>query len=171
MSSLPDIVYGSADPKDHSPAVTYSGNLALARVFPCSIDIEISYVGNTTRHLNGYSATNVVPVGSETTNNDFGPYFGGNGTFRLPCIHGPAYFNDELGIFKDFKIGDAGKLQIRLQGFNFLNRRFDTYQQYDCSLFLGFSNINTVTDNVATGGIPSSQAGHRSLQLAAKYYF
>jgi len=380
VSSLPDIVYGSADPTDHSPAVTYSWNLALAHVFPGSIHIETSYVGNTTRHLNGYSATNIVPLGSETTNNDFGPYFGGNfyqqrsrpffnfgdinlnrhnlssnynslqitasrakgwfnawltytygkglgdncedpfkhencytivpfdrsqainfsyyvvlpkvsqkylgnhavgnavldgwqisgieqygsgtpftdiaqggnlhneyggnqvigiygsypvpagkttggssypdtrvnisndsvtgtpdeaavpiltcdprkglkphqyfnpscfaapseghnGAFRLPYIHGPAYFNDELGIFKDFKIGDAGKLQIRFQGFNFLNRHFDTYQQYDSSLFLGFSNINTVPDNVATGGIPSSQTGHRSLQLAAKYYF
>src|ERR1035438_4287751 len=53
-STLPNIVYGSADPNDHSPAVTYSWNLAISHVFPASIHVETSYVGNTTRHLNGY---------------------------------------------------------------------------------------------------------------------
>ena len=99
------------------------------------------------------------------------PSQGHNGAFRLPYIHGPAYFNDGLGIFKDFKIGEAGKLQIRFQGFNFLNRKFDTYQQYGSSLYLGYSNVNVVLDNSATGGIASNLTDHRSLQLAAKYYF
>ena len=373
VSSLPDIVYGSADPDDHAPAVTYSWNLAISHVFPGSIHIETGYVGNTTRHLNGYSATNLVPLGSETTAKDGGPFFGGNfyqqrsrpffnfgdinlnrhnlssnynslqipasrakgwfnawftytygkglgdncedpfnhqncytivpfdrsqavnfsyyivlpkvsekhlgnhllgnavldgwqisgieqygsgtpftdipqggnlhneyggnqiigifgsypapapytgqtvtisndsvagtpdeaavpfitcdprkglkahqyfnpscfsapyeghnGTFRLPYIHGPASFNDELGIFKDFKIHESNRLQIRFQGFNFLNRHFDNYQQFDSSLFLGFSNIGVVPDNASTGGIATTMTGHRTLQAAVKYYF
>ncbi len=379
-STNPGVVYGSADPNDHAPAVTYSWNLAVARTLPASIHFETSYVGNTTRHLNGYTAINLVPLGSETTNNDSGPYFGGNyyqqrsrpyqsfgdiginrhdldsnynslqvtasratgwfhtwvtytygkalayncedpfnehncygaapfdrsqalnvsyyiilpkvsekylgnhkvgnavldgwqisgieqygsgspftdiaqggnlhneyggnqvigiygsypvpagtttggssysattvtisndsvtgspdevavpivscdprkglkahqyfnpscftapseghnGAFRLPYIHGPAYFNDELGIFKDFKIQETSKLQIRFQAFNFLNRSFDTYQQYDSSLYMGFSDINIAPDNASTAGVTTTRTGHRTFQAAAKYYF
>jgi hypothetical protein len=99
------------------------------------------------------------------------PSEGHNGAFRLPYIHGPAYFNDELGIFKDFKIQETSKLQIRFQAFNFLNRSFDTYQQYDSSLYMGFSNINIAPDNASTAGVTTTRTGHRTLQAAAKYYF
>jgi hypothetical protein len=379
-ASNPGVVYGSASPNDHAPAVTYSWNLAVSHVFPAAIHIEASYVGDTTRHLNGYSATNLVPLGSETTNADGGPYFGGNyyqqlsrpypsfgdidlnehnlgsnynslqvtasrakgwfnswltytygkglgdncedpffhqncytvvpfdrsqainfsyyiilpnisqthlgnhevvngvldgwkisgieqygsgtpftdipqggplhneysgnqsigiygsypvpagitskgvkynaatvnisgdsvagtpdevavpfitcdprkglaphqyfnpacfsapyeghnGSFRLPYIHGPSYFNDELGIFKDFKVRENQKLELRFQGFDFLNRSQDKYQQYDSSLYLGFNSINTPPSNASTGGVTTTRTGHRSVQVAAKYSF
>jgi hypothetical protein len=373
----PGVVYGSADPTDHGPAVTYSWNLALSHVFPAAVHVEASYVGDTSRHLNGYYETNVVPLGSETIASD-GPYFGGNyyqqkyrpypsfgdisfnehnlgsnyhslqvtasrakgwfnswltytfgkalgdtcedafihqncygvvpfdrsqsinysyyiilpnvsknhlgdhkvvngildgwkisgieqygsgtpftdipqggsnhneysgnqaigiygsiptppaiatstgvtsvsisndsvtgtpdetavpfvscdprkglkphqyfnpscftspgigqnGTFRIPYIHGPSYFNDELGLFKDFKIRETGKLELRVQGFDFLNRSQDTYQQYDSSLYLGYANgINTAPTNTSTGGVTTTRTGHRSVQVAAKYSF
>jgi hypothetical protein len=374
----PGVVYGSADPTDHATPVTYSWNLALSHSFPGAIHLETSYVGNTTRHLNGYYATNLVPLGSETTANDGGPYFGGNyyqqknrpyasfgdigynthnlgsnynslqvtasrskgwanawltytfgkslgdtcedafvhqncygvqpfdrsqavnfsyylilpdvsakhlgnhkvvngildgwkisgieqygsgtpftdipqgganhneysgnqvigiygsylasespasaaygmqsigisndsvngtpdeaavpiitcdprkglkphqyfnpscfsapseghnGQFQLPYIHGPAYFNDEIGLFKDFKIREGSRLELRFQGFDFLNRSFDTYLQYDSSLYLGYTDLNTVPTNNASGGVSTVRTGHRSVQLAAKYYF
>jgi hypothetical protein len=368
----PGVVYGSANPKDHAPAVTYSWNLAISHVFPAAIHVETSYVGNTTRHLNGYSATNLVPLGSETTAHDGGPYFGGNyyqqlyrpyasfgdidlnehnlnsnynslqvttsrskgwfnswltytfgkglgdvcedpfarhncygvvpfdrsqsinfsyyiilpnisekhlgnhaavngildgwkisgieqygsgtpftdipqggplhneysgnqaigiygsfldpyasnasvsisndsitgtpdeaavpvlscnpakglkphqyfnpscfsapyeghnGSFHLPYIHGPSYFNDELGLFKDFKIHEAQKLELRFQGFDFLNRSQDKYQQYDSSLYLNLVNQGTAPQNASTAGVTTTRTGHRSIQLAAKYYF
>ncbi|MGA8940175.1 MAG: hypothetical protein WB439_13520, partial [Acidobacteriaceae bacterium] len=99
------------------------------------------------------------------------PYEGHNGTFRLPYIHGPAYFNDEIGLFKDFKFRGANKLEVRVQGFDFLNRSFDTYQQYDSSLYLGFANLNSPPTNASTAGVTTTRVGHRSIQLAAKYYF
>ncbi len=374
----PAIVYGSANLNDHGPAVTYSWNLALSHVFPAAIHVETSYVGNTSRHLNGYTATNLVPLGSETTAKDGGPYFGGNyyqqlyrpyqtygdidlnehnlgsnyhslqvtasrakgwfnawltytygkalgdicedpfvhqncytvvpfdrsqainfsyyiilpnvsakhlgnhmvvngildgwkisgieqygsgtpftdipqggplhneysgnqtigiygsypanvvpagaaypnvtvnisgdsvagtpdevavpvitcdprkglkahqyfnpscfsapyeghnGSFKLPYIHGPSYFNDELGIFKDFKIHETNKLEVRFQGFDFLNRSQDRYQQYDSSLYMGYTNINTPPTNASTAGVTTTRTGHRTVQLAAKYYF
>jgi len=373
-ASNPGVVYGSADPRDHAQPVTYSWNLALSHVFPSAIHVEAGYVGNTTRHLNGYTATNLVPLGSETTTADGGPYFGGNyyqqlhrpfasfgdigmnthnlgsnyhslqvtasrtkgwfnswltytfgkalgdicedpfvhqncysivpfdrsqslnysyfiplpdisakhlgnhaiangildgwrisgieqygsgtpftdvpqgganhneysgnqeigiygsfpdqvapyvgqsvsisndsvtgspdesavpfvscdprkglkahqyfnpscfsapyeghnGTFRLPYIHGPAYFNDEIGLFKDFKIHETNKLEIRAQAFDFLNRSFDTYQQYDSSLYMGFSGLNSPPTNASTAGVTTTRTGHRSIQFAAKYYF
>ena len=377
-ASNPGVVYGSADRTDHQPAVTYSWNLAVAHNLPAAIHVETSYVANTTRHLNGYSTLNLVPLGSETTVNDGGPYFGGNyyqqrsrpfpsfgdiginrhnldsnynslqvtasrskgwfnawltytygkalayncednfnekncynpapfdrsqavnlsyyiilprvsekylgnhkignaaldgwkvsgieqygsgspftdiaqngvlhneyggnqvigiygtypanvipagaayptatvtisgdsvagtpdeaavpnvtcnpskglkahqyfnpscftapyeghnGVFRLPYIHGPAYFNDELGVFKDFQTGETARLEIRAQAFNFLNRAFDTYQPFDSNLYMGFTNINTAPTNVTTAGVTSTQTGHRSFQFAAKYFF
>jgi hypothetical protein len=377
-ASNPGVVYGSANPTDHAPAVTYSWNLAVSHVFPAAIHLEASYVGNTTRHLNGYSATNLVPLGSETTAADGGPYFGGNyyqqlhrpypsfgdidlnehnlgskynslqvtasrtkgwfnswltytfgkglgdlcedpfvhhncygvvpfdrsqainysyyiilpsvsakhlgnhkavngildgwkisgieqygsgtpftdipqggplhneysgnqtigiygsypanvvpagasygtyavnisgdsvagtpdevavpfvtcdprkglkahqyfnpscfsapyeghnGRFQLPYIHGPSYFNDELGLFKDFKVTESNKLELRFQGFDFLNRSQDKYQQYDPSLYLGYTNINTPPTNASTAGVTTTRTGHRTIQIAAKYFF
>jgi len=370
----PGVVYGSADPKDHGAAVTYSWNLALSHVFPAAIHVEASYVGDTTRHLNGYSATNLVPIGSETAAADGGPYYGGNyyqqlyrpyksfgdidlneynlnsnynslqvtasrskgwfnswltytlgkglgdicedpfarhncygvvpfdrsqainysyyvilpnisekhlgnhkavngvldgwkisgieqygsgtpftdipqgaplhneysgnqsigiygtvpalapytaqgpvsisndavtgspdeeavpfitcdprkglkahqyfnpscftapyeahnGSFHLPYIHGPSYFNDELGLFKDFAIRETQRLEIRFQGFDFLNRSQDKYQQYDSSLYLGYNNVNAPPTNAGTAGVTTTRTGHRSVQIAAKYYF
>lgn len=363
--SQPDTVYGTASLNDHQPAVTYSWSLAVAHILPAAVHFEASYVGNTTRHLSGYSTTNIVPLGSET-----GPYFGTyyaqlarpyksfgdiginlhnlnsnynslqvtasrskgwfnawltytygkalayncedpfnehncygpapfdrsqavnvsyylllphvsekylgnhkavnglldgwkisgieqystgtpftdiaqngslhneyggnqvigiygnssaannytspnlgseaitgtpdevavpfvtcdprkglkahqyfnpacfsapsqnhNGTFRLPYIHGANFFNDELGIFKEFALRDKSRLEIRFQSFNFLNRSSDTFQQYDSNLYLGFSTTGTAPDNAASAGTPSSRTGHRSFQFAAKYYF
>lgn len=360
----PGVVYGSADPNDHATPVTYSWNLALSHSFPSAVHLEASYVGNTSRHLNGFYATNLVPLGSET-----GPYYGTyyqqlyrpyksygdigynthnlgsnyhsmqvtasrskgwlnawltytfgkalgdtcedafnhqncysvepfdrsqsvnlsyylilpsvsarylgnhkvvnglldgwkisgieqygsgtpftdlpqgginhneysgnqvigiygttstahpagitttdevvngtpdeasvpfvtcdprqglqahqyfnpscftapsqghNGTFRLPYIHGPAYFNDEIGVFKDFKIREGQHLEIRAQGFDFLNRAFDTYLQYDTSLYLSYDFLNAPPTNASTAGVTTVRTGHRTVQLAAKYYF
>ena len=377
-ASNPGVVYGSADANDHATPVTYSWNLAVSHIFPAAIHLETSYVGNTTRHLNGYYATNLVPLGSETTAHDGGPYFGGNyyqqlyrpyksfgdigfnthnlgsnynsiqvtasrskgwfnswvtytfgkalgdtcedsfshqncygvepfdrsqslnvsyyillpdvsrqhlgnhkvlngvldgwrlsgieqygsgtpftdvpqgganhneysgnqvigiygtypanqapasaaygttsvsisndsvngtpdeaavpfvtcdprkglkahqyfnpgcfsapyeghnGTFKLPYIHGPAYFNDEIGIFKDFKVREHDKLELRFQGFDFLNRSFDEYLQYDSSLYMGYASLNAPPTNASTAGVTTVRQGHRSVQLAAKYYF
>jgi hypothetical protein len=379
-ASNPGVVYGSADPHDHGPAVTYSWNLAVSHAFPAGLHLEAGFVGNTSRHLNGYTQTNEVPLGAENINADGGPYFGGNyyqqlnrpypsfgdidynthnlganynslqvtasktkgpinawltytfgkalgdvcedsfihqncyglqpydrsqavnfsyyvnlpnvsakhlgnhrvvngvldgwkisgieqygsgtpftdvpqgspnhneysgnqvigiygsfpvpagvtsngvaygatsvsisndsingtpdesavpivtcdprkglkahqyfnpscfaspsignnGTFRLPYIHGPAYFNDEIGIFKDFNVREGNKLEIRFQGFNFLNRSFDTYQQYDNSLYMDFTSLNTPPANASTVGVTTTRTGHRTIQLEAKYYF
>jgi hypothetical protein len=376
----PGVVYGSADPHDHGPAVTYSWNLALSHEFPKGLHVEGSYVGNTSRHLNGFTQTNEVPLGAENINADGGPYFGGNyyqqlyrpyssygdidynthnlgsnynslqvtasktkgpinawltytfgkslgdvcedtfihqncygiqpfdrsqsvnfsyylilpnisakymgghkvvngildgwkisgieqygsgtpftdvpqgtpnhneysgnqvigiygsipvaagvtnkgvsysatsvsisndsitgspdesaepvitcdprqglkphqyfnpscfaspniganGTFRLPYIHGPAYFNDEIGVFKDFNVHENQKLEIRFQGFDFLNRSFDTYQQYDSSLYLDFTGLNAPPINATSDGVTTTRTGHRTVQLEAKYFF
>ena len=99
------------------------------------------------------------------------PYEAHNGSFHLPYIHGPSYFNDELGLFKDFAIRETQRLEIRFQGFDFLNRSQDKYQQYDSSLYLGYNNINAPPTNAGTAGVTTTRTGHRSVQIAAKYYF
>lgn len=365
LATIPATVYGTASTTDHSPAVTYSWNLALAKTLPQALKVEASYVGNTTRHLNGYAVLNAVPLGAEqgpyygsyydmmyrpyknyteidthehnlnsnynslqvtasrskgsynfwltytygkamayncedtfnerncynpapfdrsqalnvsyyiilprvsekylgnhravngaldgwqisgieqygsgtpfsdiatqsALNNEYGgtqvigiygdynpttfttlnlgnaaitgtpdelaepnvicnpakglkahQYFNPacftaptqfhNGTFHLPYIHGPASFNDEIGVFKDFKIREASKLQIRFQGFNFLNRPQDEFLQYDSHLYMGFGATGATTpDNLSTAGFTTNRTGHRTVQLEAKYYF
>ncbi len=39
----------------------------------------------------------------------------------LPVAYGPAFFNSDLSIFKNFAIKESMKLQIRAQAYNFLN--------------------------------------------------
>jgi hypothetical protein len=49
------------------------------------------------------------------------PQLGSNGTFNLPDIHGPAYFNSDLTVQRDFKVKEKQEFEIRMAGFNFLN--------------------------------------------------
>lgn len=49
------------------------------------------------------------------------PAVGQLGTIVWPYIHLPAYFDSDLGIFKNFKITERQSLQFRLQATNFLN--------------------------------------------------
>ena len=89
----------------------------------------------------------------------------------MPYVHGPAYFNDEIGLFKDFKVKETQKLEVRFQGFDFLNRSFDTYQEYDNSLYMDFTAPNAPPTNASTVGVTTVRTGHRTVQLEAKYYF
>ena len=46
---------------------------------------------------------------------------GTNGPNMLPATYGPAYFDSDLGLFKNFQMGENRKLQFRMQAYNFLN--------------------------------------------------
>jgi hypothetical protein len=49
------------------------------------------------------------------------PDFGQLGTFEWPYIHGPAYFDTDLGLYKAFKISESKQLQLRISTTNLLN--------------------------------------------------
>jgi hypothetical protein len=49
------------------------------------------------------------------------PAPGTNGSFNLPDIHGPMYFNSDLTLIKNVHINEKQSLQFRLAAFNFLN--------------------------------------------------
>ncbi len=46
---------------------------------------------------------------------------GQNGPTLLPAIYGPAFFNSDLGLFKNFQIKESMKAPFRIQAYNFLN--------------------------------------------------
>ena len=93
----------------------------------------------------------------------------------LPTVYGPAYFDSDLGIFKNFQIGsrESSHLQIRAQASNFLNHPLWSYPNSN-DLTLNF------TQNPSTGALTQAnqnfgtalyKQGLRIVEFQAKYYF
>jgi hypothetical protein len=103
-----------------------------------------------------------------------GPTNLSNGSYRLPYIHGPAYINDSLGLFKAFALGASRKLEVRGEAFNLFNHPWNEFIEYDSHMYMGFKTDGTPdssTNNNAAAGTADNKTGHRELSLAAKFYF
>lgn len=94
---------------------------------------------------------------------------GANGPQVMRPIYGPAFFNADLAIFKNFQISESKKLQFRINAYNFLNHPLWS--------FPGGSNL-TLSFDGATGklnnpnfGITTDKQGHRVIQAAVKFFF
>lgn len=66
------------------------------------------------------------------------PEVGSQGQYKMPDVHGPAFFNADLTVFKNFKLGEGKKLQFRMAGFNFMNHPLTSFNNQDTS------NINLI---------------------------
>ena len=87
---------------------------------------------------------------------------GTNGNWQLPYIHGPAYFNSDLAIFKTFNVTERQHVEFRLSAFNFLNHPLESFQ--------GGADT-TISFNYACGGSkPYSQGGPACLNGQGAYY-
>lgn len=93
---------------------------------------------------------------------------GQNGPTELPAIYGPSFFNWDMGLFKNFQIGESKKLQIRFNGYNFLNHPLWSFN--GTNLQLGFDGT-TGKVNTPDFGTVTEKQGHRVIQLAIKFYF
>jgi len=93
---------------------------------------------------------------------------GQNGPSVLPAIYGPAYFNSDLGIFKNFNFNENRKLQFRVNGTNFLNHPLWSFN--GSNLNLGFDSANGKVNTPLFGTVTQKQ-GHRIVQMALKFYF
>jgi hypothetical protein len=98
---------------------------------------------------------------------------GQNGPAVTPPIYGPAFFNSDLGMFKNFNISESKKLQFRLNAYNFLNHPLWSFNGNNLSLgFNGTPNSSGVyTENTPEFGTVTSKQGHRVVQVAVKFYF
>jgi hypothetical protein len=94
---------------------------------------------------------------------------GENGPTTLPVIYGPAYFNADLGIFKNFKITEKKRLQFQVNGFNFLNHPLWSFYNGG-NLSLGF-NGTTGAMNTPLLGTTNVKQGRRVVQLKATFTF
>ncbi len=121
------------------------------------------------------------------------PAYGTQGPANMPYMRNPAYFDSDLGIYKDFHITETRYIELRGSANNWLNhplRQFGLAGNSDISLNFqsqtpatcgGCVNANgtplTVTaiaptnQNQATTGTPAFKTGARVVTLVAKFYF
>jgi hypothetical protein len=104
---------------------------------------------------------------------------GVNGPLIWPTIVTPAFFDTDLGIYKNFKIRESQGIQFRLTAFNLPNHPLSRFGLYnDVNLQFGCAANNPgcpvsqyVMTNSQTDGRPHAKIGNRSLEYALKYTF
>ncbi|MDP8979180.1 MAG: carboxypeptidase-like regulatory domain-containing protein [Acidobacteriota bacterium] len=97
------------------------------------------------------------------------PTPGHNGPIIMPYLHGPAFFNQDISMFKDFNITEHQKLQFRFSGYNFLNHPLTSFISGDNNFNLSFDNNGKLSN--PRFGYADWKIGHRIIQLAVKYNF
>jgi hypothetical protein len=94
---------------------------------------------------------------------------GQNGPTIMPPIYGPAFFNTDLGLFKNFQIKEQMKVQFRFNAFNFLNHPLWSFPGGN-NLALTFNGTTGAMNNPIFGYTTQKQ-GHRVIQFAVKFFF
>lgn len=101
-----------------------------------------------------------------------------NGVRQTPYLHGPIYWNSDLGIYKTFHITERQNVQFRISAFNFLNHPLRMFQGNDNQLKLHYSgdlnNLAAGINSTITGtnwGYLNSKDGQRIMELEFKYTF
>ena len=93
---------------------------------------------------------------------------GQNGPTILPAIYGPAYFNWDMGLFKNFAITERQNLQFRFNFYNWLNHPL--YSFNGGNLNLSFTqNASSTDQNNSNFGITTQKQGHRIIEMGCKY--
>jgi len=105
------------------------------------------------------------------------PAPGQNGDIIWPYIKGPALFNSDLSLYKNFVIHEKQKLQVRFEAFNFLNHplpQFNTLGN-NADIQLNFKNsaglLTQTNQNATTTGVPLYTVNRRVIEFALKYNF
>ena len=105
------------------------------------------------------------------------PQPGQVGNVIWPYVKGPAFFNSDLSLYKNFAVTERQKLQFRLDAFNFINHPLPQFNTTgtNSDLTLKFANASgtlaQTNQNVATTGSPLFAVGRRVLEFAVKYMF
>lgn len=114
------------------------------------------------------------------------PAPGTQGWWNLPDVHGPAYWTDDLTVFKDFRINEGKDIQFQFSGFNFLNHPLISFNPQNLNtldLVAGDSCSsckystpsealqNATITNASTFGSTAFKNGVRIVELGLKYNF
>jgi hypothetical protein len=111
------------------------------------------------------------------------PKQGTNGSFFLPDIHGPAYFNSDITVQRTFKLREKQELQFRMAGFNFLNHPLRQFYGPNTNLSLGFGDpagsVYTTPQAAIAGAVYNGtnfgytpyKGGFRIVEFGARYNF
>ena len=134
----------------------------------------------------GTNAVQLNPIVTCNPNSGLGPHqfvngncfavpttVGQNGPTLLPVSYGPAYFNWDMAIFKNFKISESKTLQFRMNGYNFLNHALWSFPDAS-NLTLQFTQdpvTGAITQTNPNFGKTTVRQGSRSVEFAVKFYF
>jgi Carboxypeptidase regulatory-like domain/TonB-dependent Receptor Plug Domain len=110
------------------------------------------------------------------------PALASNGPVYYGNLRGPAFFNSDLTMRKEFKIHEKDRLQVRAAAFNFINRANHTFSSlYPNAYSLNFTqtlnstDINqdmaTATNQVPGFGSAPIRTGRRIVEFSVKYVF
>ena len=94
---------------------------------------------------------------------------GQNGPMVTPPVYGPAFFNSDLGLFKNFQMGESKKIQLRFNAYNFLNHPLWSFISGSANLKPTFDVNGRQTNSIF--GVTTEKQGRRIIQLAVKFYF
>jgi hypothetical protein len=96
---------------------------------------------------------------------------GQNGPTVLPAIYGPAFFNWDMGLFKNFQIKESKKIQLRFNGYNFLNHPLWSFNGSNLNLHYSQDATGKITMDAPLFGTVTTKQGHRVVQAAIKFFF
>jgi len=94
---------------------------------------------------------------------------GQNGPTVGPPVYGPSFFNSDLGLYKNFQMGESKKLQFRFNAYNFLNHPLWSFIGGSANLKPTFDTQGAQTNPIY--GLTTEKQGRRIVQLAVKFYF
>src|SRR5258708_13393977 len=115
---------GSNFNNPNNPAGLQSGGVANNTWLGTgSVQLQPTITCNPTANLKPHQYVNMACFGM--------PAPGTNGWYQFPYIHGPAYFNSDLAVFKTFKMTERQSLEFRASAFNFLNHPLDSFQGHN----------------------------------------
>lgn len=96
---------------------------------------------------------------------------GQNGPTTIPVSYGPAFFNSDLGLFKNFQIKESMKLQFRIQAYNFLNHPLWSFNGSNLALSFTQNGDGTFKNTSPNFGTTTEKQGNRIVELEVKFYF
>ncbi len=99
------------------------------------------------------------------------PTPGHNGAYIMPYIKGPAFFTNDLSLFKNFQLSESKKIQFRVSAYNFLNHPLTSFNPGggDNNLTLSLNQQGKLANS--TFGYADYLNGNRSIQFTFKFYF
>ncbi len=163
----------------------FSGFLAPGTVLPGGnvVPSNNSAYGTSSDIINGTPYISVQPVltcdpSKNLAKNQYingscfaAPTPGHNGSYVMPYIKGPAFFNSDLSLFKNFQMGEVKKIQFRVSAFNFLNHPLPSFNPAggDTNLNLTLNSAGKLASN--TFGYANYQNGNRTVQFVFKFFF
>lgn len=100
---------------------------------------------------------------------------GQQGAYIWPYIKGPAYFNSDLSMYKNFAFKEHQNVQFRFQAYNFLNHPLPSLSANTADIqldYIGANNTLSMTNlNAETTGRALNTVGRRVIMMSLKYNF